>query len=155
MVFGLTNLMALAVCKAVESLCGLNPGIKWPNDVYLNGRKLVGILTEFIPKGRELDFAVVGAGLNVNLSRHDLDKLPAPAASLMAATDKTWDRGELLAHILMELDRLYDHFMEPEHDVLVKEYRKRSITLGQHISVRDGQIIRTGRAQKWRTTEPS
>ncbi len=148
MVFGLTNLMALAICKTIERSCGLHPGIKWPNDVYLGNKKLVGILTEFTPLGNNVKFAVVGAGLNVNTSKEDLHRLPAPAESLKSATGRFWDRAELLSSILTDLDRLYARFTEPNPHILVHEYNQRSTTVGQRISVRDGKIVRTGRAQR-------
>jgi BirA family biotin operon repressor/biotin-[acetyl-CoA-carboxylase] ligase len=146
MVFGLTNLMALAVCRAVESLCGLEPRIKWPNDVYLNGAKLCGILTEFTARAEKVEFVVVGPGINVNLSAGQLADMPAPAASLMEASGKSWDRALILAGILKELDHLYPMFMGPDPASLSGEYARRSMTIGQRIAVRDGEVVKKGRA---------
>ena len=61
-----TPLAAVAVCRAVERVCGLRCGIKWPNDLVLGGRKVCGILTEssFRPDGAP-DWVIVGIGVNV------------------------------------------------------------------------------------------
>ena len=73
--------------------------------------------------------------------------MASPAASLRCATNRIWNREEILAEILRQLDALYRRYMETEPDVLVKEYNQRSITIGQRITVQDGDHIRTGRAQ--------
>lgn len=60
----LTLLAGLCVCTALEDLCGIAPRIKWPNDLYLNGKKLCGILCELV--GGSPPTAVVGIGVNLN-----------------------------------------------------------------------------------------
>ncbi len=62
----LTTLMAVAVSSAVSEVCGVKCGIKWVNDIYLDGKKICGILTEGkIGEGGKLDYAVIGAGINI------------------------------------------------------------------------------------------
>jgi len=146
MVFGLTNLAALALCLALEEN-GLTPRIKWPNDVYLDGKKLAGILTEFTSRAERLDYAVVGVGLNVNLTPRQLAALPAPAASLRAATGRRWDRAPLLARILAHLHQLYQRFAAGEHQALNQDYAARSLLTGRRVSVQDGDRVLTGLAR--------
>jgi BirA family biotin operon repressor/biotin-[acetyl-CoA-carboxylase] ligase len=146
-VFALTSLAALAVCQAVEGLSDLKPLIKWPNDVFLEGKKLAGILTEFTSRAEKLEFVVVGIGLNVNLTAAQLAKLPAPAASLKAATGKAWDRAVLLARILAEADRLYQSAAPGSLPDMSAEYAARSLLSGRKISVRDGEAVRSGIAR--------
>ena len=69
---------ALAVVRAVGSLDGLWPSIKWPNDVRVGGRKLCGILVEAALESRRVPFAVVGVGLNVNLDPFGTPRSPLP-----------------------------------------------------------------------------
>ena len=143
-VFGLTNLMALALCRALERACGLGPAIKWPNDVFLEGRKLAGVLTEFTCRAERLDHVVVGVGLNVNLTPDQLAELPAPAASLMAASGRAWDRAVLLAAVLSEATALYGLLLAGGREELTAEYNRRGWLRGKRIEVRDGQEVREG-----------
>ena len=76
---------ATAVCKTAEHF-GLNPEIKWPNDVYLHGKKLAGILVENILDGDKLKASIVGIGLNVS---NDLGDLREIAISLSQAAGRS------------------------------------------------------------------
>jgi BirA family biotin operon repressor/biotin-[acetyl-CoA-carboxylase] ligase len=83
--------------------------VRPPNDVFLNGRKVAGILPE-ATQGR----VVLGIGVNVN---HTADELPTdtvkPATSLRIETGREHDRAELLAAILLELEQAYDAWNAP------------------------------------------
>jgi BirA family biotin operon repressor/biotin-[acetyl-CoA-carboxylase] ligase len=146
MVFGITNITALATCLALEEICGVNPRIKWPNDLYLGGVKLAGILTEFTAKRDRVQFVIPGTGINVNLGPEELNLLPAPAASIMAATGRKWDRAEILAGIMSQLGRLYPMFMGCDAAKLASLYKARSMTIGNPITVRDGDKVISGLA---------
>lgn len=65
----------VAVCDGIQAACGLRPQIKWTNDIILNGKKLVGILTELglVSESNDLDYLVTGIGVNVNQSAGDFD----------------------------------------------------------------------------------
>ncbi|HEY0074574.1 MAG TPA: biotin--[acetyl-CoA-carboxylase] ligase [Abditibacteriaceae bacterium] len=81
----------LATARAVHELTGHACQTKWPNDVLLNGRKIAGVLSEAELCGGELDFAVVGVGLNVNQSEDELPERPLyPASSLQIETRHAW-----------------------------------------------------------------
>ncbi len=146
-VFTLTNLAAVAVCRAVEDLSDLEPQIKWPNDVYLDGRKLAGILTEFTCRAERLDHVVVGVGLNVNLTSAQLEKLPSPAASLRAASGRAWDRALTMAAILRQADGLYRRLLLGDRQELAAEYNARSWLKERRVRVRDGDKVRDGIAR--------
>jgi BirA family transcriptional regulator, biotin operon repressor / biotin---[acetyl-CoA-carboxylase] ligase len=146
-VFGLTSLAALAVCRAVEALSDLKPLIKWPNDVFLNGKKLAGILTEFTSRAENLEFVVVGVGLNVNLTLKQLAKLPAPAESLKAATGSPWDRATLLAKILAEANQIYSQAKPEALPNITDEYTARSLLADCQVTVQDGDEVRSGVAR--------
>jgi BirA family biotin operon repressor/biotin-[acetyl-CoA-carboxylase] ligase len=98
---------ALAVAEAVESFVPrCDARIKWPNDIYVQGRKLSGILIE--TAGRRPSVLVIGIGINVNNS---LESAPAAirdkATSLRDLTSRTFDRTEVLISVLRRLaDRL-------------------------------------------------
>jgi len=115
--------------------------------VFLNGRKLAGILTEFTSRAEKVEFVVVGVGLNVNQSAAHLQALPAPAASLRQASGRSWDRGILLAGVLRHASALYKRFCAGENESLLAEYGKRFYLQGRRVSVQDGPSLRTGRVQ--------
>jgi BirA family biotin operon repressor/biotin-[acetyl-CoA-carboxylase] ligase len=97
-----TMLAAVALSEAVERLLALEPAIKWPNDIVVDGKKVAGVLAEASDDGRE-QTVVVGVGVNVNLDPEELSDLPnATALSIEAGVPI--HRGELLALMLERLD---------------------------------------------------
>ena len=100
----LTGVAARACADAIAALTGLEPELKFPNDVLLGSRKVAGVLAE----ARE-ERVVLGLGINVNVPA---DALPAdvdrPATSLLVETGSELDRAELLAEVLERLERRYD-----------------------------------------------
>ncbi|HVD49340.1 MAG TPA: biotin--[acetyl-CoA-carboxylase] ligase [Gaiellaceae bacterium] len=100
----LTGVAARACADAIAALTGLEPELKFPNDVLLGSRKVAGVLAE----ARE-ERVVLGMGINVNVPA---DALPAdvdrPATSLLVETGSELDRAELLAEVLERLERRYD-----------------------------------------------
>src|SRR6476619_4652060 len=100
----LTVVGAEACAEAIHAITGLAPGLKEPNDVVLDGRKVAGILGES-GEGR----VVLGIGINVNVEPSDLPTdVRIPATSLLAETGGPVDRVELLVELLAALERRYD-----------------------------------------------
>lgn len=98
----LTHAVAVAVAESIEEI-GLQPQIKWPNDIYLSGRKVCGILLESAGNAQGM-FVVIGFGLNVNLRAEEFpSELTASATSLQIETERVWDRDELLRNILTHI----------------------------------------------------
>jgi len=100
---GLTMVAGLACAEAVEARTGLRPGLKWPNDLMLQDRKLAGILTEAETVGDRISSVVVGVGLNVNVDFRQADasaELRDVAIGLSQALGQRVDRLSLLNAIL-------------------------------------------------------
>lgn len=92
------------VAAAVAETTGVQPTIKEPNDLLIDGRKVAGILVQTSIRGDHLDYLLVGIGLNVNLPE---DLLPVPTAtSLLIATGREHDRDALLHAILRRLEEV-------------------------------------------------
>lgn len=139
----LTIVSSLAVAEAVEKLCGKEARIKWPNDVFMRGKKLGGILTEVQADPEAIRFAVVGIGLNVAQEASEFpDELRDIATSLKAETDHDFRRADLLVEILTALQRRYQ---EP-FDVVKQAWSDRCFSLGQTISVRTPAGPQVGQA---------
>jgi BirA family biotin operon repressor/biotin-[acetyl-CoA-carboxylase] ligase len=112
----------LAICQAIEAFAPqADLGIKWPNDVYLNGRKLAGILIELPPR-RPLH-AVIGIGINVNNSFRDAPaELMQTGVSLCDVLQIELDRTELLIACLHQFERRWEH-LRAESVNLVDHWR--------------------------------
>lgn len=106
----LTLVAGSAAHRAIADETGLSPDIRWPNDVMLNGKKVCGILTEIQAEIGRIHFAVVGIGINVNNSRMPAE-LAGIASSLRIETGRAHSRLKLLARLLRQLDRDYNHFI--------------------------------------------
>ncbi len=100
----LTGVAAHACAEALAAVAGLEPELKFPNDLLVDGRKVAGILAE-AREGR----VVLGVGVNVNVPESDLPtEVDRPATSLLAETGREHDRAELLVELLERLERRYD-----------------------------------------------
>ncbi len=123
----LTAWTAIAVCRAVERVCGAKVGIKWPNDVLAEGKKLCGILTELV-EGR----VVVGMGVNLTQTAADFGPGLADKAVSLAQLGCPADPAELETALLRELDAMRAAFPRDKADWLA-EYRRRCLTLGRAV----------------------
>jgi len=102
----------LAVHAAVQDVDSrVNPDLKWPNDLLLNGRKFCGILTEMNAEVTRVRYVVVGIGINVNQTHFPGD-LQETATSLRLTTGTEWSRVELCIALLKSLDREYRDLLE-------------------------------------------
>lgn len=131
----LTSCAAVAAARAIESLCGLTVGIKWVNDLFINGRKVSGILAEgaINPHTGNLDSVVLGFGINVAAVTFP------PALENIATTlqneGASPDPSTLVAAILTEWERAYATGRSGD---FLEEYRRRSVVLGREIHVLRG-----------------
>ncbi len=146
----------LAVCAAAEALHpGVKCMVKWPNDVWLEGRKLAGILIEAKPQD---GWAVIGVGLNLYIAPDEFPPdLRQPAVSLFATTPGS--RGESrrslpavaptalppTPHAAAEvLSRHLDHWVWAEDEAILTEWRRRDGLLGREVSWEDGSGVAAG-----------
>ena len=125
----------LAVCAAAEALRpGVECQVKWPNDVWLEGRKLSGILIEAKPQEA---WAVIGVGLNLSIAPHEFpDDLRQPAISLGGGVTPEVGRQELDA-------QLSDWAFADEAEVL-DEWRRRDGLRGREVAWEDGSGVADG-----------
>jgi BirA family biotin operon repressor/biotin-[acetyl-CoA-carboxylase] ligase len=136
---------SLAVVHCIEKVSGLAAQIKWPNDVLVNNKKVCGILIESDVRGKAVDYAVIGIGLNVNLKISDFPEIAATATSLSSELGRELKLPEVIGCLLLEVERLY--LALPEGDAVFEEWRRRLVTLGQEVEVSSGSTIHKGRAE--------
>lgn len=120
-----TTAAAVAVCRAIESLTDKKPMIKWVNDVYLNGKKICGILTEAVTDFETQTVSSIIIGIGINLTTKDFPRDVQNASCLNADVK----RAELIGAVANELNRIvnsgYGEFME--------YYRAHSLVVGEDI----------------------
>lgn len=137
---------ALAVKSAIKTLCGAQAGIKWPNDIVLNGKKICGILCEGVLLGQTA-YAVCGMGLNLLQKAEDFEREGlAHAASLLTETGGVYSPRQAVDALLPALERYYDRLLAQGFAPLLEEYRRACITLGRDVRVLSGGTECDGRA---------
>lgn len=146
----LTMICGLAVVDSVESETGLQAALKWPNDVVVGGAKAGGILTEFelggVQPDSQVDWAVVGIGLNVNLDPSQLPgDLLVPATSLSQVLGRQVARLPLLWAFLEALEARY-LVLESGHSPH-QEWAERLVTLDRPVTVSTSDRVLEGVAE--------
>ena len=141
---GLTGAVAVAVARVLERETGLSVGIKWVNDLYLNGKKAVGILSEAVA---DLEtglprFVVVGVGINLRGTLpSELDEI---ATTVEREGGRIPDRARLIAEAVREIERVA---LAPYAPEILSESRRRSILLGRAVTVYRGESVCRARAE--------
>lgn len=131
----LTLLMAMAVREAICVCTGLEAGIKWPNDIVVNGRKVCGILTEMNTEVDYINYVVIGTGINVN-QREFPGELREIAGSLCQNLGQETSRAAIAAASMDELERLYEIFLQTEDLSALKDgYNQACVNRGHGIRV--------------------
>ena len=146
----LTAWTGVAVCDAVEAVCGFRPGIKWTNDIVWNGRKLCGILTELGMEGESAQpqYVVIGVGINVSQTAEDFGPEVAPlAVALQEILERPPRRAALAAALLRSLDALRAEFPQNRERYL-EQYRRDCVTLGKEVRILRGTESWTGVAEE-------
>lgn len=127
---GITLVTALAVSKAIDNICNVKTSIKWPNDIFINNKKAVGILTE---SGQE--YVIIGIGVNANTKSFD-KALESTATSIFLETGNEVPMDKLLQEILMQLNNLYDEFIKNNDlSFAMKEYNLRLGSINKEVYI--------------------
>jgi BirA family biotin operon repressor/biotin-[acetyl-CoA-carboxylase] ligase len=135
----LTIASATALRRAIKTVTGRLPEIKWPNDLLLDGKKVVGILTEMSAEVDCVRYVILGIGVDVN---QDAAEFPADlrriATSLKLAAGRKISRAELAVEMLRELDADYARIGAGKFSQLADEWETGCATLGKNVSVQMG-----------------
>lgn len=141
----ITTAAAVAVCEALE-LCGVSGAqIKWVNDIFLNGKKVCGILTEsgFAADGSKLEYAVVGVGINVYAPQNGFPDDIKDIAGAVFSQEQQGLKNEFVACFLNSFFKYYDKLSLREH---IGAYREKCFVLGKEINIISGDGITSATA---------
>jgi BirA family biotin operon repressor/biotin-[acetyl-CoA-carboxylase] ligase len=123
---------SLAVLHCIETVTGLKPDIKWPNDVLIREKKVCGILIESDVRANIVNYAIIGIGINVNLNVADFPEIQETATSLSHELGREVSRLDLVRQLLKEIESYY-LLTSSAGDTVYEQWRKRLITLGSKV----------------------
>lgn len=129
-----TTMAAVAACEAIEKVSHRSPQIKWVNDIYIDGKKVSGILTEASVslENGSLEYVLLGIGINVYPPEKGFPQELRETAGSVFQERKSDGKNQLTAGFL---NRLMDIYTKEETGEYAEEYRKRSMVLGKRIQI--------------------
>ncbi|MGM1046129.1 MAG: biotin--[acetyl-CoA-carboxylase] ligase [Bacillota bacterium] len=143
----LTLLAGVAVRRAIHKTTGLEAGIKWPNDLLIDGKKICGILLESATEDDVVRYCIAGIGISVNLKEEDYpDELKSIATSLRMASGHNINRNELICSILNEMESLYGLYNEQGFEPIASLWEASSVTMNREVSVQSPRGVMNGTA---------
>ena len=136
----ITMAAAVAITGSLSEICGIDAGIKWVNDIYYNGKKVSGVLTEAISdfESGMAETVIVGVGINITT-----ESFPEDITGVAGSVGVFAERNRLCADIASRLLELSESGSREE---LLRQYRERSVVLGRDIEFVQAGTTRTGRA---------
>lgn len=141
----LVMMASLAVARSIEAVTGLKTQLKWPNDVLIGGKKACGILIESELRGSDVGWAIIGIGINANITMNAFPEIATIATSLSGEMGKDVSRLAIIRRLLVEMENLYLSLGNGEH--VYREWRDRLITLGRKVRVHSGEGVLNGIAE--------
>lgn len=148
-------IIGYSILKAIEKILGLKPLFKWTNDIYLNGKKLSGILVE-----KDGDNFIIGIGININ--NVEFFELNDFATSLKKETGNDYGIDEIIFKIIEEFKIQYERFLNREWDIILKEINSVNYLFGKRVKVTGikenlegiaGDILESGKLEVYIGTE--
>lgn len=134
----ITLATGVAVANTLEKVGVENPEIKWPNDIMINGKKVCGILTEAVTKFNTIENVIIGVGIDANL---DVDEFPEElqdgTTTLKEELGRDGNENLLIKIFLEEFEKISEQFNNEGSEDILKEWRKRSYTIGKIVEVRE------------------
>ena len=133
----MTLVMALAAADGINRVTGLETGIKWPNDIVINGKKLVGILTEMSVEPDFIHYVVIGTGINVNQEEFP-EGIRDKATSLLLETGHKVSRAAVTGAVITSFEKYYETFRKTNDlSGLLEEYDRLCVNVDNQVRVLD------------------
>jgi BirA family biotin operon repressor/biotin-[acetyl-CoA-carboxylase] ligase len=133
----LTLLTAVAIAQAIQEVTGIVPDIKWPNDILVNGKKCVGILTELQADPDRIHSVIIGIGINVNQElEHFPEDIRTIATSLSIEKGEKIKRVELIQEVLLKLETLYRQYLQHGFLPIKLLWEGYAVSIGKEITAR-------------------
>jgi BirA family biotin operon repressor/biotin-[acetyl-CoA-carboxylase] ligase len=130
-VYLLPAITSVAVFRTLRNL-GIEADIKWPNDVLINGKKACGILIEHGLAAGELNYSIVGIGINVNVDTDSYPEIADIATSISVQLGHQVAVGEVALHLYTQLEDLYTGTGAPAG--IIREWSQHMVTIGRRVT---------------------
>ncbi len=141
----LTFLSAVAVARTIQRVSGVEPTIKWPNDILIHGCKVAGLLNEMNAETDRIGFVILGIGINLNMRYEQFpDDLRSPATSLLLETGSPVSRLAFTAQFLKELEGEYQRFLVHGFEPVRQEWEQFCNAYGRQVRVEAGMTVVEG-----------
>ncbi|MBP1969588.1 BirA family biotin operon repressor/biotin-[acetyl-CoA-carboxylase] ligase [Virgibacillus natechei] len=138
----LTLLTATVLAETIRSYTNTEPLIKWPNDILLNNKKTAGILTEMQAEQDQIQYVVIGIGVNVNQTYNELPQdVNLNATSLQIETNKDWSIKNIIQDLLVTFEKSYETYMKNGFSEVKQKWENSGFKIGENI------LIKTSRDQ--------
>lgn len=136
--FPIVSSLALAI--SIEKILKIKPKIKWPNDLTLNGKKVAGILVDVSVESGKIDYLIVGVGINFKINPREVEKAVKGTENYYGVATLVKKNGimppvKLLQAFLYEFEKLYEMILRGKTDYLIKQWTKRSSSIGKAVTV--------------------
>jgi BirA family biotin operon repressor/biotin-[acetyl-CoA-carboxylase] ligase len=145
----LTLVASIALAETIKNE-GANTLIKWPNDILINWKKVAGVLTAMQPRGDEVDFVVVGVGVNLNMTRETMKKemgeVAEIATSLREELGHEIERARFTADLINEIEMWYQRFLKNGKSPIIKEWMRRWGAINRRVQVKFNETVVEGTA---------
>lgn len=133
----ITLLTAVAMAETIREELQLPVKIKWPNDLFLHGKKVCGILTELNAESDRINYLVIGIGINVNTVESDFPaELSHVATSLRIETGRPIRRAGFIQAFCRCFEQKYRVYLSEGFEPVRKEWEAHSYSLGRNVTVR-------------------
>ena len=140
----ITLAAGVAVAKTLRNI-GADAGIKWPNDILINDKKVSGILTEANIKSNIVNYVIVGVGIDNNFNIDILpEELQKTSTTLKNELKTEITETKLISKFLNEFEKVYDLFKDEKIDEILYDWRKMSRTIGSYVEIKQthGKLLK-------------
>lgn len=139
----LTIVTGVALAKTLHDEFNINAGIKWPNDILIDNKKICGILTEAVTDHDKLKAVLIGVGIDVNVSQSDIpESLQDVVTTVKEELDEELNRAEILKVFFSIFEELYEEYKQGKFKHIIAEWRRLSSTTGNRVKVyKDGKAL--------------
>jgi BirA family biotin operon repressor/biotin-[acetyl-CoA-carboxylase] ligase len=145
---GLSLVVGILVANALESLDpDIKPFLKWPNDIYVNGQKMGGILIDLLAEAYGNARVIIGIGLNVNMKDVELQVVSQPWTSLEHVLNKKMDRNVIVAHLIQHILKGLEIFIQKGMDPFLAEWDRYDLLKSKEVSLGNPGPIVSGIAK--------
>ncbi|WP_018933733.1 biotin--[acetyl-CoA-carboxylase] ligase [Gracilibacillus lacisalsi] len=136
----MTLFVAVTLVETLERITGQKIQIKWPNDLFIDGRKISGILTEMQAELEAIQYLIIGFGINVNqLSTDFPEELKEKSTSLRIASGQEWNLREMIQDILQDFELAYQSYLQTGFEPIKAKWLKHAYKLKEKIHVKTNQ----------------